>query len=418
MNTDATGPAPRPGEDHGEPPTTAGAPGPRGDHPPLGSTEARLRRALHEEARSMAPTERLDAILTEARGTRASTAFTARGRGGDTARPTRSRRLMLPAAAAAAALLVAGTLWALNRPPAQAPPVAATSPTATSVAPTAPGTPSGASSGAPSSIPTTSAEGLSPSPTAAPTSAPGQATVRTTVPVYYVGPVVAGSPQLRLFREFAPASFPSPSTGDNTALAALRLAMGPAPAGSSYRSAWVGITPQSVAVSADGITVRLSGGTASTQQLAIEQLVWTVQAALGKSLPVRFQLADGGSQVSPGHPVTASYTRPSDPMAVLDQVAPIWVDEPARGAVVSAGKPVTVKGVASTFEATVLWELFRNGRRVDGGVTTAAQSAPARAAYTFTTKPVPAGTYVLRVYESSAEDASTVAEQRVPLTAR
>ena len=81
-------------------------------------------------------------------------------------------------------------------------------------------------------------------------------------------------------------------------------------------------------------------------------------------------------------------------------------------------EPVTVKGVASVFEATVQWELLRGGSRVDGGVTTAAQSAPARAPYTFATKPLEPGDYVLRVFATSPQDGSTMAEQRVPFTAR
>ncbi|GAA2036944.1 hypothetical protein GCM10009740_30610 [Terrabacter terrae] len=385
-----------------------------GTDPGLRATEDRLRRALEQDARSVTPTHRLEAILADAHGESFSSV-----RGGSSGSPdglnSRHRRWLLPAAAAAVALVVAGTVWAVDRLPVQAPPVAATSPSATTPPSTAP-TPSGS----PSSIPTQTAERPSPPPTvsASATVVPPPATVPVSVPVYYLGPVVGGSAQVRLFREFVTTTAGSPATGQSRALAALRLAMGTPAAGSSYRSAWNGVSPQSVLLGPAGITVRLSSGSTSAEPLATEQLVWTVQAALGKSLPVGFTLADGGSSVSPGHPATASYTRPTDPMAVLAQVAPIWVDEPARGAVVTAGAPLPVTGVASTFEATVEWELLRDGRRVDRGVTTAAQAAPARAPYTFSTKPVPAGSYVLRVFESSANDGSTVAEQRVPLTAR
>jgi hypothetical protein len=411
MNPVTTGSGPGAEDEPDGPPVNIGNSGTdRGLRP----TEERLRRALEQDARSVTPTHRLEAILAEAHGESFSSV-----RGGASGSPDgvagRSRRWLLPAAAAAVALLVAGTLWAVNRPPVQAPPVAATSPTATTPLPTAP-TPSGS----PSSIPTQTAERPSPPPTASvsATDVPPPATSPVSVPVYYLGPVVGGSTQVRLFREFVTAAAGSPATGQGRALAALRLAMGAPPAGSSYRSAWNGVSPQSVVLSPHGITVRLSSGTTSAEPLATEQLVWTVQAALGKALPVRFTLADGGSQVSPGHPVTSSYTRPTDPMAVLALVAPLWVDEPARGSVVTAGAPLRVKGVASTFEATVEWELLRDGRRVDRGVTTAAQAAPARAPYAFSTRPVPAGSYVLRVFESSANDGSTVAEQRVPLTAR
>jgi hypothetical protein len=230
---------------------------------------------------------------------------------------------------------------------------------------------------------------------------------------------VAGSAELRLFREFVSAPVPLPVTAEGKALAALRLSMGAAPAGTAYHQAWSGVRPESVSVDGSTITVRLSSGSNDRAALTTQQLVWTVQAALGKSLPVRFQLADGSADVSPGHPASASFTRPTDPGTVLEQVAPIWVDQPVRGAAVTAGAPLTVNGVASVFEATVEWELLRNGQRVDNGVTTASEAAPARGTYSFTTrKSLVTGSYVVRVFASSAKDGSTIAEQLVPVTAR
>jgi hypothetical protein len=391
MNTEPT----RPGDTPAEEPTLIGA--------GLRPVEDRLRRSLDAEARSISPTDRLGAILAEAH--EADTVRQAPG--------TRHHRWLVPAVAAAAAVLVAGTVWAVNRPASPTPPVAGT-PTAV-VTPT-PSNSSPAPSGGPSSVPTQTAQRPT---TPATTNVPPAATTSATVPVYYLGPVVAGGDQLRLFREFVAARVPAPTTAEGKALAALRLATGAPPEGSTYSSAWSGVTVESVAVGPDAITVRLSSGTTSTDGLAAEQLGWTAQAAAGAALPVRFELADGGSEVSPGHPVSSSLTRPTSPMAVLDQVAPVWVDEPARGSVVRAGSPLTVKGVASTFEANVEWDLLRNGRRVDHGFTTASAGAPARGAYRFTTtSSLEPGAYVVRVFASSAKDGSTVAEQLVPVTAR
>ena len=395
MNTEPT----RPGDTPAEEPTLIGA--------GLRPVEDRLRRSLDAEARSISPTDRLGAILAEAHE-----ADTVRQGPG-----TRHHRWLVPAAAAAAAVLVAGTVWAVNRPASPTPPAAGTP---TAVATSTPSASSGAPSGAPSSVPTKTAQGPStPATTAVPPPATAPATAPATVPVYYLGPVVAGGDQLRLFREFVAARVPAPTTAEGKALAALRLATGAPPAGSAYSSAWSGVTVESVAVGPDAITVRLSSGTTSTDALAAEQLGWTAQAAAGTALPVRFELADGGTEVSPGHPVSSSFTRPTSPMAVLDQVAPVWVDEPARGSSVRAGSPLTVKGVASTFEANVEWELLRDGRRVDHGFTTASAGAPARGAYRFTTtSSLEPGAYVVRVFASSAKDGSTVAEQLVPVTAR
>ncbi|KJK12162.1 hypothetical protein UB45_09360 [Terrabacter sp. 28] len=367
----------------------------------LRPVEDRLRQSLDSEARSITPGDRLGAILTEAHAA-------------DAGSGSRRHRWLLPSAAAAAAVLLAGTVWAVNRPSGSTPPVAATSSTSGTPSPSAS---SGAPSTAPSSVPTQTATGPTTPATTPPTSAP-PVTAATSVPVYYLGPVRAGSAQVRLFREFVSAPVATPATPEGKAVAALRLAMGAPPKGSQYRSAWAGVTPQSVTLAADSIRVRLSSGS-DAAGLATEQLVWTVQAALGKSLPVRFELADGGAVVSPGHPVSAAYNRPTDQMAVLEQVAPVWVDAPARNGVVKAGAPLTATGVASTFEATVEWEVLRDGVSFEKGFTTASAGAPARGTYRFTTKkPLTAGSYVLRVFESSAKDGSLAAEQRIPFTAR
>ena len=398
MNTDPT----RPGDTPDDEPVVIGA--------GLRPVEDRLRRALDTQARTISPNDRLGAILSEAHAL-------------ESVEAGRHRRWLLPAAAAAAALLVAGTVWAVNRPSGATPPVAATSSSAATPSTSAPtSAPTGSPTTRPSSVPTQTASG--PTAPTTPTSPPTTrvvppVTTATSVPVYYLGPVREGSDRLRLFREFVSTPVAAPVTAEGKALAALRLAMGAAPKGSQYRSAWSGVTAESVTVGADSIRVRLSAGTRDGAALATEQLVWTVQAALGKPLPVRFELADGGQQVSPGHPVSSTFNRPSDPIAVLEQVAPIWVDAPARNAVVKAGSTLSAKGVASTFEATVEWELLRDGVSFDKGFTTAAGAAPARAGYTITTnKPLTAGAYVLRVFESSAKDGSVAAEQRVPFTAR
>jgi len=393
MNTEPT----RPGEPPAEEPILIGA--------GLRPVEDRLRRALDAEARSITPTDRLGAILADAHAPDQV----------DSGSGSIHHRWLVPAAAAAAAVLVAGTVWAVNRPPSQAPgPSVAATPT--DVGSPTPQTSSSTPSVGPSTIPTQTAQRPT---TPATTKVQPPATTVAAVPVYYVGPVVAGGDRFRLFREFVPARVTAPATREGKALAALRLAAGAPPEGSSYSSPWSGVTVESVTLGSDAITVRLSSGTTSDTPLAAEQLGWTAQAALGAALPVRFELADGGGEVSPGHPVSSSFTRPTDPIAVLDHVAPVWVDEPARGSVVKAGSPLTVKGIASTFEANVEWELLRDGRRVDQGFTTASEAAPARGAYRFTTnQPLQSGAYVVRVFESSANDGSTVAEVRVPVTAR
>jgi hypothetical protein len=244
------------------------------------------------------------------------------------------------------------------------------------------------------------------------------------VPAYYLGPVVAGSERLRLFREFVPAAVPSPVTAGGKALAALRLAFGSSGAARStgYVSPWASSGPRSVSVGDGRIPVALSRGLDTTPagggQLAIQQIVWTVQAAVGRgALPVRITVP-GDGELAPGLSSTRTWNRPTDAIGVASTLAPIWIDEPFRGEVVEAGTPLTVKGVASTFEAAVEWQLLRGGVVVDEGFTTATIGAPGRGTYTFDTEPLAPGSHVLRVFESSPKDGSVAAEQRMTFTAR
>ena len=184
MNTDPTRPG---GHTPDEEPVVIGA--------GLRPVEDRLRRALDTEARSITPSDRLGAILTEAHVSESA------GRG-------RHHRWLVPAVAAAAVALVAGTVWAVNRPSGPTPSVAASSSTV--------GTPStSASSGSPttgpSSVPTQTATGPSTPPT---TSVAPPVTTTAVVPVYYLGPVREGSDQIRLFREFVSTPVTAPATAE------------------------------------------------------------------------------------------------------------------------------------------------------------------------------------------------------------
>ena len=389
MNTESNRPTPG-GPD--EEPVVIGA--------GLRPVEDHLRRELAREAQSITPSDRLGTILTEAHEVEWRT--------------TGPRRWLVPAVAAAAAVLVAGTVWAVNRPPATTIPPAASSTTVpASTVPTS--TP-------PSSVPSQTAPGTA---TSSPPSSVPPVTVQATVPVYYVGPVTQGSSSLRLFREFVSAGVAAPVAPESKALSALGLAMGstaPPPSGSGYVAVWSGIQPRAVSLDTPGrIEVSLSGGLDAQppggSDLAVQQLVWTVQAAVGRgALPVRFLVPDG-ADVAPGLPSTRSYTRPTDPNAVYAVLAPIWVDEPFRGEHIAAGSRLTVKGVASTFEANVEWQLLKSGAEVEKGSTTASVAAPLRGTYTFEPRTaLTSGDYVIRVFESSAKDGSVAAEQSVPFT--
>jgi hypothetical protein len=197
----------------------------------------------------------------------------------------------------------------------------------------------------------------------------------------------------------------------------------PLPASGAYESPWASSVPLAVTVRDGQITVDLSKGLDHTPagggELAVQQIVWTVQAAVGQgSLPVRITIPDD-ADLAPGLPSTQAYNRPTDPIDVSMILAPVWVDAPYRGQVLKAGRPLTVSGIASTFEATVEWELLESGAQVESGATMADIGAPQRGAYEFTTTTALAtGSYVIRVVETSAKDGSVAAEQRIPFTVR
>jgi hypothetical protein len=392
MNTDPNRPTPGGGD---EQPITIGA--------GLRPVEERLRRSLASQAELVSPTDRLAAILDDAHLAEAGST-------------RRSHRWLVPAAAAAIALLVGGTVWAVNRPPTTSPPVAG-SPTGTSESTTLPST------SAPSNAPTRTATG--PTSPATTTIAP-PVTTTVSLPVYFLGPVTPGGERLRLFREFVPTEVPKPATAEGKALAALRQAFGPPnllPSSPAYESPWASSGPTSVRVADGRITVALSHGLdhapAGGADLAVQQIVWTAQAAVGQgALPVRITVP-GDADLAPGLPSTRTYNRPTDPNDVAMVLAPVWVDEPYRGQVLKAGRPLSVRGIASTFEANVEWQLLKDGTEIESGFATASAGAPARGTYSFdTTAPLSPGSYVIRVFESSAKDGSVAAEQRVTFTVR
>ncbi len=370
----------------------------------LHPVEDRLRAELAAEAQTISPRHRLDAILAAA------------GEADVADRRRRSRRWLAPVAAAASVAAIAVGVWAADRPQDGPPPVAAPTSVVTPPPATAPSSPA-----PPTSVPTASAT-TSPAATAsgsgapaasqspAPPPAPGQ----VQLPVYFVGPLAAGGTRLGLFREFAPATV----APDDKALAAVRRAMAPLP-GSTYRELWRGRQALAVSASTTAITVRLTGPAATADaaegRFAVQQLVWTATAAVGRgNLPVTF-VVDGSTVVATGQPTSRAYTRPATPMDVATLLAPLWIDTPGRGERLAAGKPFTVSGQASTFEANVQWEVLRGATSVAKGFTTATAAGPARGGYRFSAPALPAGDYVVRVLEASMADGSVFAEQRVPV---
>ncbi|MBM0126547.1 Gmad2 immunoglobulin-like domain-containing protein [Pimelobacter simplex] len=170
------------------------------------------------------------------------------------------------------------------------------------------------------------------------------------VPAYYVGTTPQGD---RLYREFIQV------TGADRLVATAAAVTSGDPVDPDYRTLWPKGRFASVARSADAIEVELaddswlSAGSLAPPEarLAVQQLVYSLQGAAGERLPVRV--------THDGKPATTLLGEPvGDGLAAapeLDVLALVNVTEPAEGTAV--GDTFTATGRASSFEATVPWEV-------------------------------------------------------------
>ena len=96
---------------------------------------------------------------------------------------------------------------------------------------------------------------------------------------------------------------------------------------------------------------RPAGMSAALARLAIQQVVYTVQAAAQQRIPVQFQVD--------GQPIDQVYGVPtSEPLTnapELDVLALVSISNPTEGRTVEGS--FSADGVASSFEGTVPWEL-------------------------------------------------------------
>ena len=360
----------------------------RDDHRSL---ENELRAALTHRAEQVRPSDRWEEIAMNT-----------------TKAPTTTRRWPIVLLAAAAVLAVVAGTWFLR-------------PQAT---PTVPATPS----------PTASATDASPSPSASPSATPSgtPSTSETgfggTVPVYYIAPEALGWPEsgLGLRRVWVPAD--TPDTPVAKAKAALVIALGRPTATEGQIKAWDGVSLSNIVIDSDRITVTLSGAPSADiadniAGLAVQQLVWTAQAAVGQgNLPVQLTTTDGASRLWTVD-ISAPFTRPARAQQYT-VLTDLWITEPSYPeggtAVVPAGRPLKISGEATVFEANVQWQLSdATGRVVDQGFVTASAGAPNRGTFDISVTIPDAGEYVLKAFAVSMKDGvGEVANDSVSLTVR
>lgn len=182
------------------------------------------------------------------------------------------------------------------------------------------------------------------------------------VAVYYVGATPQGP---RLYREFHAIAI-EPGMG-LLAGTSVKEALRVQPDDPDYRTLWpAGTDLASIETGSDFTTLSLrnnegtnlhdrpAGMSEAEAGMAVEQLIYTIQAELGNRLPVQFMLDDQRTDQILGQPA-------SEPLAngpVLDTLAHVNITTPEQDEVVT-GDTLEVTGVANSFEANVLVKLQR-----------------------------------------------------------
>lgn len=184
-------------------------------------------------------------------------------------------------------------------------------------------------------------------PTTGPSDLPTDAAV---IPVYYVGDTPQGD---ALFREFTQASGIEPLVASAAAVTAGD------PVDPDYRTPWPRGRFTSVEQTADAIVVELPDASwldagaldADLADLAVQQLVYSLQGTIGKRLPVQVTYDGKPAPTLLGVDVRGGLTaRPQ-----LEVLAQVNVTEPTEGSSVSG--TIEANGRASSFEATVPWRI-------------------------------------------------------------
>lgn len=218
------------------------------------------------------------------------------------------------------------------------------------------------------------------------------------VPVYWLGKTVGNNTGagMRLYRTFI-------GIKGRPAEEAVRVMTTQKANDPDYQSPWAGAKVSSVTRSSDGVTVdfktlpqkKLEPDLAD---LAIQQLVYTVQGALGdETVPV--QVTEQGQPSSSLFGVDARQPVRREPAS--DVQALVWILTPVNGAVVSG--PVTVTGMAAAFEAQVEWRATNLATKATVSSHTMTKEGQKFSSFAFTPK-MTTGSWLIEAYLVSAVD--------------
>jgi len=349
--------------------------------------ERRLSQALHREAERITPRDRRTEILAMARDGKQTV--------------NSGRRRLIPVAAAASVALIGAVIWGVSGSGGsqQAAP-AVTRASATTATPTTQPSP-----GAKGSV--------------------AGATTQIALPAYFVGANSAAGDRFGLYREFVRAAVPVGVTPAQKAKAAVAVAMNAKPFTNyePYLQPWSATSVTNLTKTPSVITITLSGPgangfTPSQTELAVQQLVWTAQAAFGQgTIPVKFVVADGSAKLFGTYPTAQTYNRP-EPSMQFEVLAPIWITAPLRDQVFPTGASVVATGQSCAFEGTTAWQLKKSGTAVRSGSTMASSGCPTRGTWQVKLGVLPAGKYSFRMFEVSMKDGKVVAETSKPFVVR
>lgn len=255
-------------------------------------------------------------------------------------------------------------------------------------------TPPSASTSAPASAP--------PSPPTSPAASPDppSGTLVAAIPVYYAGP---GG---RLFREYHQLKV-TPDTVPGRVTAAVReMVRAKSAADPDYQTLWSAATVRGVQLDGATATVDLgaTGTTPANPALAVQQLVYTVAAAVADTPLPRVT----GVRVTVGGAPAGMLWGVVDASGVLapgkatDVLAPLWLIEPHEGATV--GQTFTVHIAGAVFEATCRLRVRdASGKVVKDQPVMLSIGAPQRGEATLKLT-LPAGRYTIETYFRSAKD--------------
>jgi len=348
--------------------------------------ERRLRESLRRDAERISPRERRTEILAMVHEPTEVT------------EPT--RRWLIPVAAAASVALIAVIAWGVTNT-------------------------GGSQQTAPAAPTTSSTTGATGATSPASTDVTGE-TTQVALPAYFVGANSGTGDRYGLYREFVRTAVPVGATPSQKAKAAVAVAMNAQPFTNfePYVQPWSGTQVDDVTVTPSVITITLSGPggsgfTPEQTRLAVQELVWTAQAAVNQgTIPVTFVVADGSTKLFGTYPLDTTYNRPAKELWYED-LAPIWIITPARGEVFPAASAVVASGESCAFEAQTAWELKQGSTTVKSGNTMASSGCPIRGTWKVDLGVLAAGDYTFRMFEVSMKDGTgLVAETSKPFAVK